>query len=130
MQDYRKLRSWEFAHELALDIYQVTTIFPETEKYGLVFQLRRAAASVPTNLAEGCAKNSAADLARLIQIAMGSISEVSYLLLLAKDLTYLKPEAYFRLDQETQTVRKNLIALQKKICERQAALKSSQPSLS
>ncbi|MCH8815844.1 MAG: four helix bundle protein, partial [Chloroflexi bacterium] len=71
------------AHQLALAVYQATKAFPDDERYGLTAQMRRAAPSIPTNIAEGCGRNTEADFARFLQIAAGSASEVEYQLLLA-----------------------------------------------
>jgi len=87
MKDFRKLDVWAKAHALTLAIYRVTAGFPTEERYGLTSQLRRACVSIPTNIAEGCGRNSDAELARFAEIAMGSSSEVEYLLLLSRDCT-------------------------------------------
>ena len=72
MKDFRKLDVWAKAHALALGVYRVTSIFPAEERYGLISQMRRACASIPTNIAEGCGRNSDAELSRFLQISMGS----------------------------------------------------------
>jgi len=89
MKDFRDLKVWEKAHQLTLSIYQSTISFPRDEQYGLTSQIRRAAVSVPANIAEGCGKNGDAELSRYFQIAMGSASELEYELMLAHDLHYL-----------------------------------------
>lgn len=71
MQDFRQLRVWEGAHQVALEVYRVTQKFPSDEKYGLVSQMRRSAVSVAVNLAEGCGRGSDRDFGRFVQIAMG-----------------------------------------------------------
>jgi len=86
MKDFRSLKVWEKAHELVLKAYKATDLFPKHELYGITSQIRRAAASVPTNIAEGCGKDSDAELKRYFLIAMGSASELEYLLILARDL--------------------------------------------
>jgi four helix bundle protein len=92
MRDFRELKVWRKAHELTLDVYRVTRAFPKEETYGLTSQIRRAAASVGANIAEGSGKNSRSDFARYLQIAIGSASELEYHLLLAKDLCYVDAE--------------------------------------
>ena len=72
----------------------MTTNFPTTETYGLVSQMRRSAASIPTNIAEGCGRHGNKELARFVQIAMGSASELEYQILLARDLNYVMDEQY------------------------------------
>jgi len=76
MKDFRELKVWEKAHQLTLSVYQVTRNYPKEETYGLTSQIRRASASIPANIAEGCGKAGDADLARYMQIAMGSSSEL------------------------------------------------------
>jgi four helix bundle protein len=94
VREFRKLKVWEKDHHFVLLIYKVTAQFPNHELYGLTSQMRRAAASTPTNIAEGCGKSSEAELARYMQISMGSVSELEYQLLLAHDLTYLNSAQY------------------------------------
>jgi four helix bundle protein len=87
MQNFKELKVWQKAHRLTLDVYKVTTRFPKDEMFGLTSQMRRSSASIPTNIAEGCGRDSRAELARFLSIAMGSASELEYQLILAKDLT-------------------------------------------
>jgi four helix bundle protein len=89
MKDFRKLDVWAKAHALTLAIYRVTAGFPTEERYGLTSQLRRAALSIPTNITEGCGRNTDAEFNRFLEIAMGSASETEYLLLLSFDLKYI-----------------------------------------
>jgi four helix bundle protein len=97
MQDFRKLKVWKQSHELTLDIYKLTVNFPQCELYGLTSQIRRASASIPANIAEGCCRGSDLDFARFLHISMGSASELDYHLLLAHDLNYLQESAYLNL---------------------------------
>ena len=113
MQDFRSLKVWEKAHALTLDIYRVTRPFPAEEQYGLTSQLRRASASVPANIAEGCGRGTPNELARFVQIAQGSASEVEYHLLLAHDLGYLSPTDHHRLEAATVEVKRMLTGLVK-----------------
>lgn len=78
MRDFRELKVWEKSHQLTLAIYKITAIFPREELYGLTIQIRRASASIPANIAEGCGRNGVAELARFLHIAMGSASELEY----------------------------------------------------
>ncbi len=94
MKDFHTLKVWEKAHVLTLAIYKATELFPKQEMYGLTSQIQRAAVSIPTNIAEGCGKDSDAELKRYFLIAMGSSSELEYLLLLAHDLGYLVDDSY------------------------------------
>ena len=108
MGDYRNLKVWERAHQLTLEVYGSTRSFPKDEMFGLTSQLRRSAASIPANIAEGCGRNGDAELARFMTIAMGSANELDYHLLLARDLGYLPPPRYDQLSVETQSVAKML----------------------
>ncbi|MCK5545095.1 MAG: four helix bundle protein, partial [Desulfobulbaceae bacterium] len=71
MRDFRDLKVWEKAHRLTLEVYRITKNFPSDERFGLTVQLRRATASVPTNIAEGCGRHSERELARFMSIAAG-----------------------------------------------------------
>ena len=75
MQDFKKLQVWQKSHDLTLRMYELTSRFPREEMYGLTNQIRRACASIPTNIAEGCGRGSSADFARFLHIAMGSANE-------------------------------------------------------
>ena len=110
MGDYRNLKVWERGHRLTLEVYAATGTFPRDELFGLTSQLRRAAASIPANIAEGCGRNGDAELARFMNIAMGSASELSYHLLLARDLGYLPPDRYEHLASETEEIKRMLAA--------------------
>ncbi len=78
MQNFRSLRVWEKSHHLTLEIYSCSKAFPREEMYGLISQMRRASASIGTNIAEGCCRKSNTEMARFLQIAMGSASELEY----------------------------------------------------
>ena len=108
MQDYKNLKVWERAHQLTLAVYQATSIFPKDEMYGLTSQIRRACASVPANIAEGCGRDGDAEFARFLRIAMGSASELDYHLLLARDLKLLNATTYLQLENGLSEVRKML----------------------
>ena len=94
MKDFRNLKVWEKAHLLTLKIYKVTEEFPREELYGLTSQIRRACVSIPTNIAEGCVRSSDADFSRFLYIALGSTSELEYLILLSMDLKFIKNELH------------------------------------
>lgn len=90
MQDFRKLQVWQRAHALVPVIYHATADFPVEERYGLVSQMRRSSASILTNIAEDCGRETNAELAQFSQIAMGSTSELEYQLLPSCDLAFCK----------------------------------------
>jgi four helix bundle protein len=110
MKDFRTLKVWEKSHALVLAIYKATSLFPKQELYALTGQIQRAAVSIPTNMAEGCGKDSDRELGRYFKIAMGSSSELEYLLLLAHDLNYLPDDNYQSLYHDLVEVRKMLNA--------------------
>lgn len=111
MQNYKELRVWSKAHEVVLSIYKVTQRFPIEERYGIISQLRRAAYSIPSNIAEGCGKVGKKDLANFLNIAMGSANEVEYLLLLSTDLLYIDKAAADDLIERINHVKAMLISL-------------------
>jgi four helix bundle protein len=92
MRDHNKLRAFELADELALLAYQITSGFPNEERYGLTSQIRRAAVSVPSNIVEGCARDSQSDYLRFLYIAFGSLREMRYQLSLADRLGFLSSQ--------------------------------------
>jgi len=85
---FRDLLVWRKAHEFVLGVYRFTATFPKTETYGLALQMRRAAVSIPANIAEGFARRSDADKVRFFNIAAGSVEESRYYLILSQDLGY------------------------------------------
>ncbi len=115
LKDFRGLKVWEKAHQLTLSIYQVTNDFPNEEKYGLTSQLRRSAVSIPTNLAEGCGRGSDRELSHFSQVAMGSASEVEYLLLLCHELGHLDSTVHQELEERITEVKRMLASLIRKL---------------
>jgi len=84
MQNFKDLKVWDKAHQLTLSIYKISASFPKEEVYSLTNQLRRASASIPANIAEGCGKNSQSDLANFLNISLGSANETEYFLILSR----------------------------------------------
>jgi four helix bundle protein len=115
MGDFHELRVWQKAHELTLAVYQITANFPREEVYGLTSQIRRSAASIPTNLAEGCGRNGSAEFARFGSIALGSANELEYHLLLARDLKLITPKDHADLSQRVKEIKNMLAALVRKL---------------
>jgi four helix bundle protein len=111
VQDFHNLQVWTKAHALTLRVYQHTMGFPREELYGLTMQMRRAAASVPTNIAEGCGRGGPKELAQFCQIALGSASELEYQLLLARDLGYLDKAAHEALNSDATEIKRMLASL-------------------
>lgn len=111
MSDYRNLEVWQKAHALALQIYRATTNFPKDELYGMTSQIRRAATSIPANLAEGSGRGSKPEMARFSRISLGSANEVEYFLLLARDLGYIPESRHQELTTEVSRIRRMLNGL-------------------
>jgi four helix bundle protein len=108
LRDFRELKVWEKAHRLTLDVYSASRAFPREEMYGLTRQIRRAAASIGANIAEGAGKNSRPEFGRFLQIASGSASEPEYHLLLSRDLGYLDSGEYGLLSEQVIETKKTL----------------------
>jgi four helix bundle protein len=108
MRDFRQIKIWAKAHELTLEIYKITSRFPREELYGLTSQLRRASASIPANIAEGFGRGGNAELARFLQIGMGSAYEVEYQALLAKDWGFIRTDTYVQLERQIIEVKRML----------------------
>ncbi|WP_424097186.1 four helix bundle protein [Moorena producens] len=115
MRDFRELKVWGKAHKLTLSVYRATQVFPKEELYGLTSQIRRSCASIPANIAEGCGRTGKAELARFLQIAMGSASELEYHLLLAHDLNLLKAQDYESLAADVIEIKRMLTCFIKKL---------------
>ena len=115
MGDFKKLKVWQKSHELVLAVYQSTAGFPGHERFGLTAQLRRAASSIPANLAEGCGKGTDNEMGRYVRISLASATELEYHLLLAKDLGYLSPPVYGSLSPATSEVQSMLVGLARRL---------------
>lgn len=89
MRDFKKYDIWQLSHLLTLEVYKLTSLFPKEEMYGLTSQIRRATSSIPTNISEGCGRNSDKEFNQFLNIALGSANETEYLLILTKDLNYI-----------------------------------------
>ncbi len=122
MQRFTNLKVWQEAHSLVLDVYRLSRGFPSEERYGLTSQLRRAALSVPTNIAEGSKRRSNAEFARFLNIAEASLAESEYLLMVARDLDYAERAVCDRLDGQTTRLAKQLNALRLRV-EREVPLR-------
>jgi four helix bundle protein len=115
MQRYRELEVWKRSHALVLRVYHLTKAFPDDERFGLTSQLRRAAVSVPSNIAEGSKRRTDQDFARFLNIAEGSLSETDYLLLCAKDLGYVASRAQVQLADEIDEISRMLYTFRRRI---------------
>ena len=99
MMPYEKFKAWKVTHELALEVYRITERWPACERYQLTAQTRRAALSAPTNIAEGAAKRGVREFRRYLDISLGSLSELSYLLRFSKDRGILEEETFRALNE-------------------------------
>jgi four helix bundle protein len=115
MQNYKDLKVWEKAHHFTLEVYEITKLFPKEEIYSLTNQLRRAASSIPANIAEGCGKNSQAEFAHFLNVSLGSANEAEYFLILSKDLKYLNQSIFDTLVKSINEIKAMLIALISKV---------------
>lgn len=115
MKDFRQLDVWSKGRELATAIYRETEDWPTEERFGLIQQARRAAVSVPSNIAEGCGREGNAELSRFLQVAMGSLTELDSLLVIAEDLGFVGKAASARLQPRVLELRRMLASLIRKV---------------
>lgn len=115
MRDFRQLEIWQRSHQLTLRIYSVTQTFPKEETFGLVSQMRRAASSIPTNIAEGCGRESITELKRFLTIASGSSSELQYQFILGKDLHYITETIFKELSDEISQIKRMIYRYSEKL---------------
>lgn len=108
MRDFKELKVWQKAHQLVLAVYRDSLAFPPDERFGLTAHLRKTAISIPSNIAEGCGRQTDPDLGRFLSIAAGSANELDYQLLLAHDLGYLSQDAHRTLVEQVAEVRRML----------------------
>jgi four helix bundle protein len=111
MKSFKELHVWRKAHEMTMAVYAVTRGFPSDERFGLTSQLRRSASSIASNIAEGCGRRSDREMARFLQIARGSATEVEYQVFLARDLHYLREQEFRRLTLLADELQRMLTAL-------------------
>ncbi len=113
IKSFTDLNAYQEAHKLVLMIYQITKSFPKEERFGLVDQLRRAAVSITSNIAEGFSRNTNKDKCQFYALALGSLSELQSQLLIAKDLKYLNQQTFNLIAQQSIIVRKLLSGLKR-----------------
>jgi four helix bundle protein len=118
MHDFHRLQVWQRARELFVAIDRATRSFPRSDRGVVASQLRRAAFSIPANIAEGCGKSSVKETVRFIQIAAGSVTETENHLLLATDLGYIHPKTSDALVEQTVAIKRMLFRLAKNLAER------------
>ena len=117
MLDYRKYIVWQKSHQLVLDMYKVTATYLRSEQFNLISQINRACLSIPTNIAEGCGRETQKELIRYLYISSGSAHELEYLILVSKDLNFISENLYFKLNSDINEIKKMVAALIRKVAE-------------
>lgn len=117
MIDYRNYKVWQKSHQLVIDVYKLTETFPKNEQFNLISQINRAVVSIPTNIAEGCGRETQKELIRFLYISSGSSHELEYLILLSKDLKYIQEDNFNKISKEIIEIKKMLASLIRKINE-------------
>jgi len=115
MRDFKKYDIWKLSHVFTLKIYELTKFYPKDEIYGVVSQIRRASSSIPTNISEGCGRDSDSEFNRFLTISLGSASEVEYLLILSKDLNYIDEKSFINLNEEINIIKRKIYSLKQKL---------------
>ncbi|WP_420384890.1 four helix bundle protein [Roseivirga sp.] len=115
MKGFRSLIVWQKAHHLALEVYKASESFPKPEQFAVTNQLRRAALSVPTNIAEGSGRKSKKEYAQFLNISMGSIHETEYLLEFSKDLEYIEEPLATAFFEKIEEIKSMLFVLIKNL---------------
>ncbi len=111
IQSYKDLKVWQKSVDLVTEIYSITKAFPKEEMYGIVSQLRRAAASVPANISEGAVRNSEKEYVRFLYISQGSLAELDTFILISKNLGYVNEEKCDELINRMEEIKKMLYGL-------------------
>lgn len=115
MHNFKELKVWQSSKNLVIDIYKDTENFPKTEIFGLTNQIRRSSVSVPSNIAEGCGRNSDKDLIRFLDIANGSSFELETQLIIANELKFLNDNSFEALCNKLDEVQKMIYGFRKKL---------------
>lgn len=113
MRDFRKLDVWNDARALVKEVYILTSKLPSTEKFGLISQINRCSISIPSNIAEGCAKDSQKDFVRFLQISLGSAYELESHLILCDDLNFLSEKELNSTIEKLQILQRRISSLKK-----------------
>jgi four helix bundle protein len=115
--NHHTLKAWQYAHRLAVECTRVALRFPKFEQYALADQLRRACYSIPLNIAEGCSRKGTRDYRRFLDVAWGSLAEVQTAITIARDVGYLQPAEFGRLEALATETSKTLFGLLRKISQ-------------
>ena len=111
LKNFKELKVWQKSYQLCLRIYKETKKYPQSEVYGLVSQMRRAALSIPSNIAEGYGRKTIPDYLRFLYMSYGSTCELETQILLSGDLTYLESESLYELQRSIGEIERMLMAL-------------------
>jgi len=115
LKNYKELQVWQKAYQLCLEVYRVTKGFPKDEMYGLISQIRRAAVSVPSNIAEGYGRKTTREYVHSLYVAYGSICELETQILISHDLDYIESDIFDKLQEEIGDVERMLKGLIKSL---------------
>jgi len=125
LKSFRELEVWQKAHGLVLATYRLTDKFPDRERFGIVSQIRRSAASVPANIAEGFGRRTTKELLQFVTNANGSLEETRYFFILGRDLGYLKNEDFEDMEKQCSSVGQMIGALGRSLKSRLAGVQGS-----
>jgi four helix bundle protein len=110
MHNFKELKVWQISRKLVKEVYEITSTFPATERYGLTSQIRRCTVSIPTNIAEGSGRNTDKDFAHFLNISLGSAYELETLLILSFDVAFISPEQLEDLSVRISEIQKMTLA--------------------
>jgi len=111
MHNFKELKVWQISRNLVKEVYEITASFPSTEKYGLISQIRRCVISIPTNIAEGCGRNTDKDFSHFLNISLGSAYELETLLILSLDIDFIAKEQLETLSTKISEIQKMTFGL-------------------
>jgi len=114
MHNYKKLVVWQMAVDLSVKIYKLTGSFPSEEKFGIISQVRRAAVSIPSNIAEGSARNSRKMFSNFLEISLGSSFELETQLIISREIGYLPEASFHELNEDVVKIQKMIQALRQR----------------
>jgi four helix bundle protein len=115
MRDFKKYDIWKLSHSFTLEVYSLTKTFLKEEIYGITSQIRRASSSIPTNISEGCGRDSDAEFNRFLTIALGSATESEYLIILSKELNYIDLSSFEKLNSDINIIKQKNYSLKQKL---------------
>jgi|TARA_B110000495_G_scaffold86569_1_gene74593 four helix bundle protein len=115
MRDFKKYDIWKLSHSFTLEVYSLTKTFLKEEIYGITSQIRRASSSIPTNINEGCGRDSDAEFNRFLTIALGYATESEYLIILSKELNYIDLSSFEKLNSDINIIKQKNYSLKQKL---------------